>query len=197
MTPIQQFMQKAGIPPAYEKDVNSYDFNTIEVVDDSASMESRFGNTTRWQFMKNFMEEEVRTTTLLDPDGCVEVYFLNRTPHGNNHSFKNTSQDIERLARSFIQDPSGSTPITKTLDTIIEDITPSLSEKKAHIRMHTDGIPDGNIEGLNNWLQSKFLNNALLVNNIAITFNLVTDDQSTIREYQKIDALTTKSGGPA
>lgn len=197
MTPIQQFMQSYGIPPAYEKDVNNYHFNAIHIVDDSGSMASRFGNITRWQFMQGFISDEVKTTTLLDPDGSVEIYFLNRTPEGGTHSFQNTPQDIGRLARSFLQGPSGGTPITATLDKVIEDITPSLAERKAHIRIHTDGIPDGGIETLNHWFSSKFMNKPSLTDKIAMTFNLVTDDQDTIREYQKIDALTTKSGAPA
>eukprot|EP01065_Artemidia_motanka_P015751 TRINITY_DN1947_c0_g1_i4.p1 TRINITY_DN1947_c0_g1~~TRINITY_DN1947_c0_g1_i4.p1 ORF type:complete len:208 (+),score=100.44 TRINITY_DN1947_c0_g1_i4:415-1038(+) len=89
---------------------------------------------TRWDELKNTLHCMIDIATCFDQNG-IDLYFLNR---GSVDSV--TSVSDARLADIFSRKPSGSTPLTRALQSAV---CHSSGEKPLLVVIATDGEPDG------------------------------------------------------
>mmetsp|Transcript_22636 Transcript_22636/g.44838 ORF Transcript_22636/g.44838 Transcript_22636/m.44838 type:complete len:308 (-) Transcript_22636:189-1112(-) len=129
----------AGGAAAKLRQLEAYDI--IIIADDSGSMRSPCAVSpsdpfvkakTRWDELRSRVTSIVEIATCLDKDG-IDIYFLNRPPALNVH-------DPESAAALFLNQPSGSTPLTAAYEQVLR--AHSNSEKKLLILVATDGEPN-------------------------------------------------------
>lgn len=134
-------------------EIKNYDANELAKIegvdivflcDDSGSMRSRVQTTgkTRWDELRETCATVIEIATVFDQDG-VDVYFLNRPP------IKNCLSRDPRLQQCFAHPPSGYTPLSQALHTIMMENAVAGKTKKLLIMIATDGCPtdnEGNVD---------------------------------------------------
>ncbi len=121
-------------------------YKIVFIFDDSGSMNTPLVESplnkpdtllkaSRWDELQYFAKISVEIASLFDPEGC-SIYFLNRKP-SPVHNVCNESQVIPL----FRSKPKGFTPLPRVLDTVLEDISRFVYEKKLLIVIATDGEP--------------------------------------------------------
>jgi hypothetical protein len=122
-------------------------YKIVFVFDDSGSMntvleDSPLNNNnslfkaTRWDELQYFASISIEIASIFNTNGC-DIYFLNRFPS----PLRNIT-DSAQLVNYFHEKPKGFTPLTRTLNLILNDNPPHvLGERKLLIVVATDGEP--------------------------------------------------------
>eukprot|EP01062_Namystynia_karyoxenos_P023331 TRINITY_DN19013_c2_g4_i1.p1 TRINITY_DN19013_c2_g4~~TRINITY_DN19013_c2_g4_i1.p1 ORF type:complete len:358 (+),score=110.33 TRINITY_DN19013_c2_g4_i1:70-1074(+) len=145
---LQQVLRRFEISIAEAQDlVVLQDYEIVIIADDSGSMRisamppaqrplpgSGKPDPSRWDELKATVAMVVEIATVFDEDG-LDIYFLNRPPLKNV-----TSMNDPRLAQSFQQPPSGTTPLTRCLTDLVKH---THGDKPVLLVIATDGVPDG------------------------------------------------------
>jgi hypothetical protein len=122
-------------------------YKIVFVFDDSGSMNTTLQDSplnnnnslfkaTRWDELQYFANISIEIASIFNPNGC-DIYFLNRFPS----PLKNIT-DPAQLVNYFHEKPQGFTPLTRTLNLVLNDNPPHiLGERKLLIVLATDGEP--------------------------------------------------------
>lgn len=169
-------------------------FKIAFIFDDSGSMnsqldESPLNNTsgtnlkaTRWNELEYFANISIEIANLFDQDGC-DVYFLNRQPPVKN--IKNVQEFIGYFKQIK---PSGYTPLTRTLDSVLRDNSSLASyEKKLLIIIVTDGEPTDDLGRSDISGFKKCLLSRKPVDRIYTSIIACTDEEESIDYLNKWD----------
>lgn len=141
---FHELMQKHNISGFFSRKLkNLHSFKIVFILDDSGSMNKQLEESplnknsykaTRWDELQEFIKISIEIANAVNPDGC-DVYFLNR------RMVKNVKKP-EEISSSFKKKPSGFTPITKRLTTVLRNNMPNvLNDKKLLVVIVTDGEP--------------------------------------------------------
>jgi hypothetical protein len=144
---------------------------------------------TRWDELRSIVQIIIEIGAVFDSNG-VDVHFLNRPPMPN-------VTDARQVVESFIQRPSGLTPLTDALRRIFHSAASKPgSDKRLLVFVATDGAPtDANgqvdIRSLENVMR-----NERQVNTTYVTFVACTDDDESVaylsqwdRTMQNVDVV--------
>lgn len=136
-------LQKHNISPMMQEKLKSLQsFKIIFILDDSGSMKTIVKDSileqtnnssnkiTRWLELQHLISTTIEIASLYNQNG-FDVYFLNRP------GIKNI-QTINELNDLFYEQPSGATPLTKTIQTVLRD---NLTNKNLLLLIATDGEP--------------------------------------------------------
>jgi hypothetical protein len=137
---LQSVLQKEGVSIAKAQEfavLTNYDI--VLILDDSSSMNTRSGKTTRWGELQGAASQLADIACCFDSDG-IDVYFLNQGKIPNI-----TSGSDARLARAYERGPSGSTPLTETLQKALADHS---GQKPLLVMILSDGEPNGGVKRL-------------------------------------------------
>lgn len=132
---LDPILRRNGVSIAKPQDFTPlHDFDVVLILDDSSSMTSRSGKTTRWGELQETASQLIEIACCFDSDG-IDVYFLNGGKIPNI-----TSGNDARLVRRFRRGPSGGTPLTETLQAALRD---HQGNKPLLITILSDGEPRG------------------------------------------------------
>ncbi|RMZ97569.1 von willebrand factor [Brachionus plicatilis] len=190
---VQNLISKHEISVDYANRLQYlYGFKTVFIFDDSGSMNSELDDSplnktssqraTRWNELEYFASISLEIANLFDPNGC-DVYFLNHQPPIKNIK---SVPDFLNYFRQFR--PGGYTPLTKTLNQVLNDNAQIVSyEKKLLVIIVTDGEPTDqsgkiDIDGFHKCLLSRKPKDRIFTNIIACT-----DEQESIDYLNKWD----------
>jgi len=168
---IQQYEISAFFSDKLKKLEN---FDTALLLDDSGSMTTLIKyNLTRWNELQHFVKIFADITTHIKES--IDVNFLNRRSLGKINSF-------QQIEPSFINPPSGYTPILDRLQTIINRHN---GEQNLLVVIVTDGLPT-DTNGL--CQRNKFKKMLLQRNkNVYITICACTDDDDVMSYLNRLD----------
>eukprot|EP01063_Lacrimia_lanifica_P029775 TRINITY_DN45_c0_g2_i3.p2 TRINITY_DN45_c0_g2~~TRINITY_DN45_c0_g2_i3.p2 ORF type:complete len:381 (+),score=126.24 TRINITY_DN45_c0_g2_i3:72-1214(+) len=165
------------------------DYEIVFVADDSGSMQLSSmptdqrvlggANTTRWDEMKQTVQQVAEIACCLDHDG-IDLYFLNRNPIYNI-----TSSDDARFAAAFAAGPSGSTPLTETVRRVVAE--KGGTEKPVLMLIATDGEPNDGPEAFKSAIRK-----ALKCSAPKFKFQILacTEDDSSVAWLNEFDDAT-------
>ncbi len=168
-------------------------FKIVFIYDDSTSMKTMEINilnktvSTRWDELLEFANTSIVIATLFNSNGC-DVHFLNRPVIRNVN-------DSKKLVECFRTPPRGVTPLTRTINTVIdENPKHMLNGKKLLLIVTTDGEPT-NVEGDPGIPEFKeCLKNR--PDHVFTTIVACTDDESSIgylngidKEFERLDVV--------
>eukprot|EP01061_Rhynchopus_euleeides_P047865 TRINITY_DN988_c0_g1_i5.p2 TRINITY_DN988_c0_g1~~TRINITY_DN988_c0_g1_i5.p2 ORF type:complete len:309 (+),score=125.37 TRINITY_DN988_c0_g1_i5:38-928(+) len=165
-------------------------YEIVIIADDSGSMslssvpqnQRRLGQRepSRWEELGGTLQMVVELATCFDKDG-LDIFFLNRP---SLHGIK--SRDDPSLVAALAQPPAGGTPLTETLQNVIQKFSAS-AEKPVLVVIATDGVPNGGPHPLKNAIRS-----AVNRQSTATTFKFqilaCTDDDSQVGWLNEFDA---------
>eukprot|EP00929_Paragymnodinium_shiwhaense_P122892 TRINITY_DN96141_c0_g1_i1.p1 TRINITY_DN96141_c0_g1~~TRINITY_DN96141_c0_g1_i1.p1 ORF type:complete len:286 (+),score=64.67 TRINITY_DN96141_c0_g1_i1:87-944(+) len=145
---VASVLEKNAVSIAKPEDFEvlmNYDIALI--LDDSGSMRSRAGDsgllfgqsTTRWDELQQTAQQVIDVATAFTPEG-IDVRFLNQ---GKVAAVQ--SGDDPRLAAKFAVRPSGSTPLTETVQAVLQE---HRGKKPLLVVVCTDGLPNGGVAPL-------------------------------------------------
>lgn len=115
-------------------------FKIVFILDDSGSMNTLLEDSplnkgtykaTRWDELQEFIKISIEIANAVNPEGC-DVYFLNRR-------MVKSVKKPEEIMSSFKRKPSGFTPITKRLSTVLKNNLQN--DRKLLVVIVTDGEP--------------------------------------------------------
>ena len=159
-------------------------FKIVFIYDDSTSMKTMEINilnktvSTRWDELLEFANTSIVIATLFNSNGC-DVHFLNRSVIRNVN-------DSKQLVECFRIPPRGVTPLTRTINTVIDENPKHLlNGRKLLLIVTTDGEPT-NVEGDPSIPEFK----ECLKNRPDYVFTTIvacTDDESSIGYLNGID----------
>jgi len=135
---------------------------------------------TRWDELRSIVQIIIEIAAIFDTNG-VDVHFLNRPPMNN-------VTDGRQVVESFIQRPSGLTPLTSALRRIFQSAASKPgSDKRLLVFVATDGAPtdaNGNVD-----VQSleNLMRNERQANTTYVTFLACTDDDSSVSYLSQWD----------
>ncbi len=143
-TPVQfsqpaqsmQIFQKYEISPQMAQRLQVLQsFKIVFIFDDSGSMNSTdTGVMTRWEELLQFASASVEIASVFNSNGS-DVYFLNRPTMRN-------VRDSSQLSQYFRDRPQGVTPLTRTVQSVInENPQHALAGKNLLLIIATDGEP--------------------------------------------------------
>ena len=141
---FKEIMQKHRISSFFAKKLKNLNtFKIVFILDDSGSMNTVLDESplnknqfkaTRWDELQEFIKISIEIANTVNPEGC-DVYFLNRR-------MVKSVKKPEEITSSFKRSPSGFTPITKRLTTVLRSNMPNvLNDKKLLVVIVTDGEP--------------------------------------------------------
>ncbi|CAF1564170.1 unnamed protein product, partial [Didymodactylos carnosus] len=150
------------------------DFEIILLCDDSGSMKSTLGNSskTRWDELKQLVQIIVDISVVFDSNG-VDVYFLNRKPLLSVTS-------TEQLNAVFAQAPHGLTPLVPILKQILRTKSPQAGDKKLLIFIATDGAPTDELGNTNVPVLEQLIRQERSSKTTYLTFLACTDDSDAV-----------------
>jgi hypothetical protein len=111
-------------------------YDILLILDDSTSMRSKSGSSTRWCELLETARQIIDIACCFDTDG-IDVYFLNQGKLSNV-----TSGADAGLVRRFARGPNGGTPLTETLQKALSEHS---GEKPLLVLILTDGQPNGGV----------------------------------------------------
>ena len=124
-------LQAWKISPMFSVDLMSLAaYEIVLVLDDSGSMCTSTGKTTRWGELKDVARIAIEIGAALDDNG-VDILFLNREGRSNVKSW----DEADKL---FKASPSGGTPLGEALGKAFS----KLSQKPLLVLVATDGVPN-------------------------------------------------------
>ena len=136
---LQELIEKYEISELFSKKLDILaSFKIVFVFDDSGSMNSVLSDSplncgllkvTRWDELQEFAKISIDIANAFNAEGC-DVYFLNRPG-------LNRVKNINNLRESFEKKPSGYTPLTKVLKTVLANAN-DLDEKKSLLVLNHD-----------------------------------------------------------
>jgi hypothetical protein len=164
-------------------------FDTVILIDDSGSMASAVESTsgpgadpyasrpTRWTEVQRYCNVVVDLVASLDPDG-VDVRFLNRP------GFSRVT-NMAQVAGAFAAPPSGFTPLTVAITSILQEKAAVIAEKKLLLIIATDGEPTDaagkvDIPGFVHVLRARPAN-------VFVSIVACTDDEGSVGYLNKLD----------
>ena len=192
--PIQgsDFMTNQGIIQKYQ--ISSFlaqklpilqNYIVVFILDDSGSMNIQSSGIpgynqaiTRWDELKYFTKTAIEIVSTYSQNGC-DAFFLNRAPVKN-------IRDFNQLIESFYNRPNGVTPLTKAVQTILQDNpAQSLHGKNLLIIILTDGEPTD----LNGKVSIQEFKNSLLSRppNVYTGIVACTNDLSAVAYLNNLD----------
>jgi len=138
---LQELIERYEISELFSKKLDILaSFKIVFIFDDSGSMNSVLSDSplnrgllkvTRWDELQEFAKISIDIANAFNAEGC-DVYFLNRP------GLKRV-KNINDLRESFEKKPSGYTPLTKVLKTVLANAN-DLDEKKSLLVLKvTDG----------------------------------------------------------
>jgi len=131
-----QIFQKYEISPQMAQRLQVLQsFKIVFIFDDSGSMNSTdTGVMTRWEELLQFASASIEVASVFNSNGS-DVYFLNRPPMRN-------VRDSNQLSQYFRDRPQGVTPLTRTVQSVINENPPqALAGKNLLLVIATDGEP--------------------------------------------------------
>jgi hypothetical protein len=138
---LQELIDRYEISKLFSKKLDILaSFKIVFIFDDSGSMESVLSDSTmnrgllkvtRWDELQEFARISIDIANAFNAEGC-DVYFLNRPG-------LNKVKNINDLKESFEKKPSGSTPLTKVLKTVLANANDFGEKKSLLVLIVTDG----------------------------------------------------------
>jgi len=151
-------------------------YDIVLILDDSSSMNTKSGCTTRWGELRHTCALIVDIASSLDQDG-IDVYFLNSGKISNV-----TSGSDARLQASFKKGARGGTPLTETLQTALQNHN---KEKPLLIIVCSDGVPNGGVARLSTVIQKSIANSS---GSIRYQLMACTDNGSDVAWMEELDS---------
>jgi uncharacterized protein YegL len=188
---FQQIVRKYEINQEFARKMELVrGFETVFIFDDSGSMNTELDDSPlnkpnslmkakRWDELQAFASTSVDILTIFDTNGC-DIHFLNRPPMRNVKSYN----QIEQL---FKQMPGGYTPLTRTLQTVLNENRNITQQKSLLIIIVTDGQPtddNGHIK-INEFYQA--LATRQPIDRIFVSIVACTDDNDSISYLNNMD----------
>lgn len=136
------------LPSMAEKLYLLQDCKIIIIADDSTSMREPTEFGTRWKELQTFVNISIEVINTVNANG-VDLYFLNIPD-----VFKNINRPSQ-IQHIFQNNPSGSTPLTKTFQKVIGNIHTN-NEQKVLVLIITDGEPTDDIGKITNQTIDEF-----------------------------------------
>lgn len=170
MNKLKGILQRFKITIAEANDlVVLQDYEMVVIADDSGSM--RTGS--RWTELNETVTEIVEIASCFDESG-VDVFFLNRRPIlGVRHATE------KRFKAAFANRPSGTTPLTKTLQTVTRK---TAGERPVLLFILTDGVPD---KGTRTFKRT--LKNELATHKLRVQIMACTEDDNAVGWLNTLD----------
>ena len=166
-------------------------FKVVFVFDDSGSMNTVLQDSplnksnslikaTRWDELQYFANISIEIAALFSPTNGCDVYFLNRYP-----SVVKNITSADQLKNNFTPPPNGYTPLTQTLQKVLNDNANTRDERKLLVIICTDGEPTDtngktNIQEFKKCLLSRSAN-------IFTTIVACTDDDQSVAYLNNFD----------
>lgn len=173
---LDSALQRNGVSIAKAQEfVVLKNYDIVLVLDDSGSMGHRSGNTTRWGELRDTVSQLIDIACCFDSDG-IDVYFLNK---GKIPNMKSGSDS--RLARAFQQGPSGSTPLTETVQKALTDHS---GQKPLLVMILSDGQPNGGVNKLTSVIENSIRRSA---GRIRYQLMACTDDDNAVAWMDELD----------
>lgn len=157
-------------------------FEIVVLCDDSGSMNTPVTGTsgTRWDELRSIVQIIIEIGTVFDSNG-VDVHFLNRPAMPN---VTNPQQVVE----SFIQRPSGLTPLTAALRRIFQSAASKPgSDKRLLVFVATDGAPTDSNGNVDIRSLEYLMRNERQANTTYVTFLACTDDDESVAYLSQWD----------
>lgn len=141
----QMILQKHQINPQMVQRLQLLNqYKIVYILDDSGSMntvEKSYGysssGSSRWNELLQFVNTSLEVALVYNPQGC-DIYFLNRQPIRQ-------CRDLNQLRYVFQNNPQGVTPLTRTVQQVINDNPPHMLQgKQLLLIISTDGEPTDN-----------------------------------------------------
>ena len=148
------------------------DFKIVFIIDDSGSMNTPIDDggphATRWEELKDVVKTAIDIGSIYN---TLDINFLNRD------GLMNVS-DFSQISYYFDSSPSGRTPLTKALNSVIQRY--NNSNQPILLVIATDGVPD-NLESFKNTLLNK--NHSKFF----VSFLACSDNESEIGYLNELD----------
>ena len=138
---LQELIDRYEISELFSKKLDILaSFKIVFIFDDSGSMESVLSDSTmnrgllkvtRWDELQEFAKISIDIANAFNAEGC-DVYFLNRPG-------LNRVKNINDLNESFEKKPSGYTPLTKVLKTVLANSNDLDDKTSLLVLIVTDG----------------------------------------------------------
>lgn len=183
------FAQAEGIPCNCVPILTLLSLQNLDItiiVDDSTSMGT--GEGSRWDECRKFAKMVARYgMTSIDSKVCLR--FLNQK--GNT-----VILDVNSIDTLFARNPSGGTPLIKTLEETIFEAKQLNEDRKHLLYVFTDGIPsDGAYSRPTlTWVRDVFASDKEVSDNVAINFIVTDTNPATEREYKRVDDFIPQDG---
>jgi hypothetical protein len=185
---FEVFIKKNELKPDVAQKLKTV-LTTSEIVllcDDSTSMTTEIleedqdpfspNKTTRWMELKKLAAEIIKAVTSINPNG-LDIYFLNRPKICN-------VTDISGLQYVFSTNPSGGTPLTKSINKIYSDKKNIPQDKNLLILVITDGEPTDDTSNPRQNLFNTLVNKK---NNVHVSFAECTSDEESMAYLDEWD----------
>jgi hypothetical protein len=193
---FQQVVQKYEINREFAKKMELVNgFETVFIFDDSGSMNSELNDSplnapgsyqrpTRWDELQAFATISVDILSIFDTNGC-DIHFLNRPPMRNVKNY-------QQILQLFQQKPAGYTPLTRTLQTVLNENRNVLQQKNLLVVIVTDGEPtdDQGYIKINEFSQT--LASRQPIDRIFVSIVACTDDFDSISYLNNMDKMIPK-----